>query len=79
MTITHTTYDDLATALIEDGWQPGPPASLAAHHLADDLEIYRNLECDACGQTGAHVRPWHCGRQYRLLLTCVRCSHSVEA
>lgn len=61
------------------GFVDGAPAHVPPLMVRSDKRIYRHCRCQACGHRGQQVRPFHRGREYRLLLRCRSCGAGGEA
>jgi hypothetical protein len=69
---------DLIDELNADGFLEGPPDDLSVEFLMADIDSYSRLECEECGHQRHEVKPFHRGRQYRLVCVCRKCGNAVE-
>jgi len=76
--ITATTSPNLIDELHADGFHQGPPPPLHADMLISDIDSYSTLECEECGHGHHAVKPYHRGREHRLVCECRHCGNVVE-
>ncbi len=69
---------DLATLLLQAGYQPGVPAGLTPESQAVDRGCCRRLRCAACGRRGMDYRPHYKGSRCRVLAVCSACGNQEE-
>lgn len=70
--------DTLAAELELLGFVEGAPPHIPADLVAGDVASYRRMRCASCGRGGHKVQPYHRGREYRLLCSCIRCGAGKE-
>ncbi len=73
-----TTILDVIADLRADGFRQGPPSHLHCDMLIADIDAYSTLECEVCGHGHHAVKPYHRGREYRLVCVCRHCGNKVE-
>lgn len=73
-----TTTPDLIDELQADGFREGPPSHLRVELLLDDIASYSHLQCEQCGHGRHFVKPFHRGREYRLVCVCRSCGNATE-
>lgn len=77
-TDNYRSHADLSVQFEEEGYSPGPPASLSRRAQTIDRDCCQECPCEACGEIGLNWSAWHKGTSYRAVATCTRCDHSVE-
>jgi hypothetical protein len=64
--------------LLALGYERGAPPHVRAATQAIDRQVCRQSRCGSCGRRGLSYRPFHRGREYRVLAVCPACQAAKE-